>query len=101
MVLKFHRDALGACAAAAKSASGAFKGLTGPVPPDGAFGNVSAADGGGGPSGSAAMAAALADLVEVSGQVAKTLGGRLEAVERALDAVEETLTSADSGAVQR
>ncbi|GAA1687019.1 hypothetical protein GCM10009733_099620 [Nonomuraea maheshkhaliensis] len=90
MVLTFHRDALAGCAAAAKSAAGAFSGLSGPAPDISACGNV---------SGSAALAAAMGDLARVSGEAARTLGGRLASVERALDAVERTVTFADAGAV--
>jgi hypothetical protein len=92
VVLKFHRDALDGCAAAAKSASGAFAGLTGPAPEAAAFGNV---------SGSAAMATAVANLVRVSELASRTLGSRLEAVDRTLDAVERTITDADGSAVRR
>ncbi|MGR6922164.1 hypothetical protein ACU635_48620 [[Actinomadura] parvosata] len=91
-MLKFHRDALDGCAAAARAASGAFAGLTGPAPDAAAFGDV---------SGSAAMARAAGDLKRVSEEAARLLGSRLEAVERALDAVERTLTTADSTAVRR
>ncbi|MEV0823098.1 hypothetical protein [Nonomuraea rubra] len=91
-MLKFHRDALDGCAAAAKSASGAFAGLTGPAPDAAAFGNV---------SGSAAMGRAAGELKRLSDEAARTLGGRLEAVERALDAVERTITAADGAAVRR
>ncbi|TDD25737.1 hypothetical protein [Nonomuraea diastatica] len=92
MVLKFHRGALETCAAAARSASGAFGGLAGQAPDSAAFGDV---------SGSAAMATAADDLLRVAEQAAKTQGRRLEAVERALDAVERTIVATDDAAVQR
>ncbi|MEO3789190.1 hypothetical protein ABGB14_03215 [Nonomuraea sp. B10E15] len=92
MVLTFHRGALEACAAAARSASGAFAGMTGQAPDAAAFGNV---------SGSAAMATAAGDLLRVAEQAARTLGGRLEAVERTLDGVERTVVAADGAAVRR
>lgn len=92
MVLKFHRDALDGCAAAAKAASGAFAGLVGPALDASAFGNV---------PGSAAMSAAAGNLTRVSEQAGRTLGSRLEAVDRTLDAVERTVTSADENAVRR
>jgi L-cysteine desulfidase len=94
-VLKFQREALSGCAATAKAASGAFTGLARlaeTAPDAAAFGNV---------SGSAAMAAAVADVARISGTAAKILGSRLESVERALEAVERTVTSADEGAVRR
>ncbi|MFC4006066.1 hypothetical protein ACFOY2_02450 [Nonomuraea purpurea] len=91
MVLKFHRDALDGCAAAAKSASGAFAGLTGQTPDAAAFADV---------TGSSAMVSAVADLARVSELAAKTLGSRLEGVERALDAVERTVAAADGAAVR-
>ncbi|NUS08418.1 MAG: hypothetical protein HOV97_38310 [Nonomuraea sp.] len=99
MVLKFHRDALEGCAAAARSASGAFGALAGQAPHGSAFGNVSGT--GEGAAGSAAMVSAVNDLTQVSGQVARSLGDCLAAVERALDAVERTVTSADAGAARR
>ncbi|GAA3534104.1 hypothetical protein GCM10022419_011830 [Nonomuraea rosea] len=92
MVLKFHRDALDGCAAAAKTASGAFTGLAGQAPAAAAFGNV---------SGSAAMVTAMGSLVSTADLAARTLGSRLAAVDRTLDAVDRTITAADGGAVRR
>ncbi|MER6004730.1 hypothetical protein ABT120_39690 [Nonomuraea angiospora] len=90
-MLKFQRDALATCAEAAGAASGAFSGIKGQAPGAAAFGNV---------SGSVAMATAAADLARVSELAARTLGGRLEAVERTLDAVRSTVIEADGGAVR-
>ncbi|MFG1696170.1 hypothetical protein [Nonomuraea sp. NPDC049309] len=93
MALTFQRDALGDCGAAAKSASGVFAELIGPDAPDAAaFGTV---------SGSQALASAVAGLRSAAERAAKTLGGRLEAVDRTLDAVDRTFTSADDQAVRR
>ena len=93
MALTFQRDALGDCGAAAKSAAGAFAGLIGgDVPDTGAYGTV---------SGSPALASAVSALRGTAERAAKTLGSRLEAVDRTLDAVDRTFTSADSQAVRR
>ncbi|MBB5778884.1 hypothetical protein AB0K16_45650 [Nonomuraea jabiensis] len=90
-MLKFQRDALAGCAEAAGAAAGAFSGIKGQAPGAAAFGDV---------SGSAAMATAAADLARVSELAARTLGGRLEAVEHTLDAVRRTVIDADGGAVR-
>ncbi|MFI7125029.1 hypothetical protein ACIBQ1_05005 [Nonomuraea sp. NPDC050153] len=90
-MLKFQRDALAACAEAAREASGAFAGMKGPAPGAAAFGDV---------TGSPAMARAVADLARVSEVAARTLGGRLDGVERTLDAVQRTIIAADGGAVR-
>jgi hypothetical protein len=91
VVLKFHREALSDCAAAAKAASGALKGLAVTAPDQAAFAQV---------DGSARLATAAAALAQAATQASKELGGRMEAVEGALHAVERTFTAADDGAVR-
>ncbi|MEV4806364.1 hypothetical protein AB0K18_40755 [Nonomuraea sp. NPDC049421] len=93
MALTFHREALEGCGAAAKSASGAFSGLVGAaVPGAAAFGAV---------SGSEALATATAGLRGAAEQASRTLGSRLEAMDRTLDAIDRTYTAADAQAVRR
>jgi hypothetical protein len=92
MVPRFQREALGSCATAAKSASGAFAGLTGLAPGKAAFGDV---------PGSQAMATAMSDLLRTSRTAAAVLGSRLAAVDRTLDAVERTVISAGASAFTR
>ncbi|MCA2230357.1 hypothetical protein [Nonomuraea aurantiaca] len=82
MALRFRREALGSCATVAKSASDAFAGLSGLAPGKAAFGDV---------PGSQAMATAVSDLLRMSGTAAEILGSRLSAVDRTLDAVEQTV----------
>jgi hypothetical protein len=96
VVLKYHRDALEGCGTAAKSASAAYNGIAGTVTGGGldqsAFGQLPNAK---------ALADAVTALKGAAGEAARTLGGRLEAVERALDSVEQTFTGADGTSVRR
>jgi hypothetical protein len=94
VVLKYHRDALDGCGSAAKDASGAFDAVAGSVSGavvgDGAFGQL---------ANGAALIAAVHELQQEAGNTSLTLRDRLQAVERALDAVDQTFTGADGAAV--
>jgi hypothetical protein len=96
VVLKYHRDALEGCGTAAKNASAAYNGIAGTVTGGGldqsAFGRLPNAK---------VLADAVTELKGAAGDAARTLGGRLEAVERALDSVERTFTGADGTSVRR
>ncbi|MEU7739200.1 hypothetical protein [Nonomuraea sp. NPDC049158] len=96
MVLKYHREALDGCGTAAKNASGAYAevaaSVSGAAIDQAAFARL---------DNSGALAAAVSELNAAAGTTARTLGGHLQAVEQALDAVERTFTGADGAAVRR
>lgn len=96
MVLKYHRDALDGCGTAARNASAACHDIaatvTGGALDQSAFGRLPNAK---------ALADAVTALRTAAGDAARTLGGRLESVEQALDAVDQSFTDADAAGVRR
>lgn len=100
-MLKFHREALTGCAAAVKSASGAFDQWVDNAPARTAFGNLLGLPGSDHIWGAGLLSEAVTEVVTASREVSNTLHLRLKDVELALDAVERTIVSADSGAARR